>query len=478
MSLGLSAKVSIRPFERDHPLNFQKRKKVSDANSMRTPASGTARKRSSKRTKYFGLCKSSSAVRCQEDEGPPLPTPPPAEEPAAEGQAPSESVLTTTTAPKPTSPSHRREEDKEAQPTISLSAAVIALAAVGVLVRAGVAAFLAVPSAGLVLLYLSRRPRPPPLADATAAPSTWNSCESPKKKIPHTTTRKVDALRAYGESLYDCELPTVLDMDKHLQQLLSRRGRDTAWAQKKLAEAVEYRRHPPGMCVEGLNTTTRFESFEALKPYLPSGEPLLSLEGLLNAGRVFKHGNMYIKGIDTQGRPIVWSQPKLLDWEIVQVENAVRALATMSELIALAGKWVGKTKGVCIEYSSIGDSSANKHGKKLLAYMRRLTEVLQKGYAERSGDVVLAPTNAIFRAAFACFRPLFPESIRDSIKLYSLKQGRKRIVELLGDPQALPTFWGGPAEFVFPKLPDCDDLDVCAMMLDFLELVPAKPPGG
>ena len=159
-----------------------------------------------------------------------------------------------------------------------------------------------------------------PAADASTAAAPPSLSPSPA----------VAALRRACERRHNggAPLPAALDSDVWLARLLARDGRDAAWAERKVAGALAWRREVAG----GGFTAGGAGSDDAL----------LGTPALARAGGVLSVGCLYWRGLDARGRPVLWARSGLLDFSRGgDAGKWASAIATVLEVSARARSAAG-----------------------------------------------------------------------------------------------------------------------------------------
>ena len=259
--------------------------------------------------------------------------------------------------------------------------------------------------------------------------------------------------------------PVALSLKSYAGTLLGREDRDLAWAQEKMTNATAWRESFDG---DGTVAPALVQLLKKRRNLSKRREPLLSEESLKNAGRVLRAGFLYWKGLDKQGRPVIWNHSGGFDFRDLESEDDfIRAVATCIEVGVLATDDVDQGRLTYVECTD-GLNVANFPLGPAWRVLRGVITGFIQGFPERGATFLIAPTTFVNQILFALASPVLPKSLATRIQLVDDASARENVADLLGDPDAVPTFFGGPLTHSLPR--DAHgDLDLVTMLKDLLK---------
>ena len=146
------------------------------------------------------------------------------------------------------------------------------------------------------------------------------------------------------------------------------------------------------------------------------------------------------------------------------VKEWVDAIATLFELCSLGAFDRPKYGFTYIEHD--GSAPSKVPARIGLRVLKGALDVGLKGFPERGNSFTIMNSTRLIRLLFSMARPLMPAALRDKIRFLPGGAAAKECAsEILGNPDHVPDFLGGPAIHTLPRTPTGD--------VDLVELLDA-----
>mmetsp|Transcript_492 Transcript_492/g.845 ORF Transcript_492/g.845 Transcript_492/m.845 type:complete len:310 (+) Transcript_492:143-1072(+) len=163
------------------------------------------------------------------------------------------------------------------------------------------------------------------------------------------------------------------------------------------------------------------------------------------------YGSMYWKGVDKEGRPVLWIRTNRMPW-FPDVEAQVNALIVLADA-GIRSMPLGVTDFVVL-------SDSNSPPPPNPQFLMNLLSALIKGYPDRLNLLVSCPVGTIIQTVMKLLLPLMPTRLSSKIVLIYAEDAKEKLGKiLLNGEEDIPTFLGGkcnhdehfPTEGSFPS---------------------------
>eukprot|EP00594_Rhizosolenia_setigera_P007897 CAMPEP_0178969426 /NCGR_PEP_ID=MMETSP0789-20121207/18855_1 /TAXON_ID=3005 /ORGANISM="Rhizosolenia setigera, Strain CCMP 1694" /LENGTH=335 /DNA_ID=CAMNT_0020655569 /DNA_START=46 /DNA_END=1053 /DNA_ORIENTATION=+ len=225
---------------------------------------------------------------------------------------------------------------------------------------------------------------------------------------------------------------------------------------KKLKEVLTWREET------GVNKFTEAVDLAFGSPDDPKA---LENPNLLDQGQkmaiCLNYGCYYLHGLTKTGLPVLWIRTNRLPW-YPDVDSLANCLILMTDT-AISRLAKGKN-----EYIVIADTTSPPPPHP--GFLVKLVSSLVKGYPDRLGSVISAPTSSIMQFVMNLVIPLMPSRLQNKFFFIGSEEQKAKIAEfLLNGEDDIPTFMGGPADHdkFYPEESYCPNRGEGSLKFDF-----------
>jgi len=147
------------------------------------------------------------------------------------------------------------------------------------------------------------------------------------------------------------------------------------------------------------------------------------------------YGFMYWKGLDKEGRPILWIRTNRMPWY-------PDVTAQINALILVADAGIKLMPPGITDFVVLSDSNSPPPPNP--QFMINLLSALAKGYPDRLAQLVSCPVGSIIQFVMKILTPLMPGRLASKIILIGQESCQEKLSKiLLNGEEDIPTFMGG-----------------------------------
>merc|ERR1711981_18944 len=148
-------------------------------------------------------------------------------------------------------------------------------------------------------------------------------------------------------------------------------------------------------------------------------------------------GSLYVRGVDKQGRSIIWVRTEKKPWYVSDVSAEVNLHILMSDFA------ISTMPANVTDFVVVSDSSSPPPPSP--SFLIEMIKGLVKGYPDRLNKLYSAPMGGVLSTVMSLLLPMMPGALSSKIVLYQTKEEMHATLKdvLYGGENDIPDFFGG-----------------------------------